>query len=318
MKKAIAGLAGLFAAFSLASGAFAQAGREPAARPPSFERVEAPADPAAIPLYGDTTPGTLSSEVWDRIGGADRIVRNVTMPTLTPVLPDPSKATGAAVVVVPGGGFMLLAMDKEGWAVAHALADRGIAAFVLKYRTVATPESEQAFNTFAQQKMHEEPSNPMNGWLLAHSKAPDDARAALAMVRAHASGWNVDPARVGIIGFSAGAITARSVTLAADVAARPAFTGYIYGPQDPAAALIPGDAPPLFDAIAFDDPLFPNKGFAIATQWHEAKRPVELHAYQAGSHGFGLGVPGTTTALVLDEFVAWLRMNGLLDAKPKD
>ena len=77
-----------------------------------------------------------------KFAGRDLAVRNVTRPTITPVLPDPAKATGAAVVVAPGGAFMLLAMDHEGWAVAHALADRGIAAFVLKYRLNPTPADE--------------------------------------------------------------------------------------------------------------------------------------------------------------------------------
>lgn len=101
---------------------------------PTITRADAPAEPGALPLYGTDTPGTPASENWARAGGSDYVVRNVTRPTLTPVLPDPAKAIGAAVIVAPGGAFMLLSMDREGWKVAHALADRGIAAFVLKYR----------------------------------------------------------------------------------------------------------------------------------------------------------------------------------------
>ncbi|HWU01220.1 MAG TPA: alpha/beta hydrolase, partial [Novosphingobium sp.] len=109
---------------------------------PAMVPAPAPADPAAIPLFGKDTPGSLASENWSKAGGVDYTVRNVTFPTLTPVLPAPGKATGAAVVVAPGGAFMLLAMDHEGWGVARALAARGIAAFVLKYRLLPTPRDE--------------------------------------------------------------------------------------------------------------------------------------------------------------------------------
>ena len=107
----------------------------------------------------------------------------------------------------------------------------------------------------------------------------------LAMVRAGAAKWHIDPARVGIIGFSAGAV--------------------------------PADAPPLFGAIAWDDQLFPGKGFAFESAWYDAKRPVELHVYAKGGHGFGLGQPGTTNALLLDEFTIWLKMQHFLDKTGK-
>lgn len=284
------------------------------AMPPS-EPASAPAEPDAIPLYGTSNPGSVDSEIWIRFMGRDLAVRNVTRPTLTPVLPDPAKATGAAVVVAPGGAFMILSMQHEGWEVARALADRGIAAFVLKYRLVTTPQDEAASGRFMGEMLARELGDPMGGQLLRNSFAPQDAKAALALVRASAGRWNVDPQRVGIIGFSAGAMTARRVGIDADPAARPAFIGYIYGPQD--AESVPADAPPLFNAIALDDPLFPTKGFAIAQAWQAAKRPVEVHGYQRGNHGFGLGEPGTTTTLLMDEFTAWLSMQGFLTRKDK-
>ncbi len=271
--------------------------------------MAAPAEPSAIPLYGDKTPGTAASEVWSDMGG-NAGVRNVTRPTLTPVLPKPGKGNGAAVIVAPGGAFMMLAMDHEGWKVARALADRGIAAFVLKYRLIETPKDDMEAMRFVGQQMMKEIGKPREGALIKQTKAPEDARAALAMVRANAAKWKIDPARVGIIGFSAGAMTSRRAALDADPAGRPNFVGYIYGPQD--AEPVPADAPPLFNAIAMDDMLFPSKGFPIAEAWHAAKRPVETHAYQNGNHGFGLGQPGTTHALMLDQFVRWLAMNKFL------
>lgn len=287
---------------------------QPAGMPASAPAT-APAEPGAIPLYGDQTPGSAGSETWSKMGGMALMVRNVTRPTLTPVLPDPAMATGAAVVIAPGGAFMGLAMDHEGWAVARALAARGIAAFVLKYRLVPTPKDDTEAGHFMGTMMMKEIGHPMDGALLHQSLAPTDARAALAMVRAGAGKWHIDPARVGIIGFSAGAMTARRVAIDAPPAERPAFVGYIYGPQDTEA--VPADAPPLFGAIAWDDQLFPGKGFAFESDWHAAKRAVELHVYQQGGHGFGLGAPGTTNSLLIDEFTTWLKAQHFLDKTGK-
>jgi dienelactone hydrolase len=285
---------------------------QPAGMPQAVP-AQAPKEPGAIPLYGNDTPGAATSENWVKFMGRDLAVRNVTRPTLTPVLPARGKANGAAVIVAPGGAFMLLAMEHEGWNVARALADRGIAAFVLKYRLIPTPADEAEAGRFMGQSMMKEIEHPMDGDMLRQSLAPTDAKAAIAMVRANAVRWKIDPKRVGMIGFSAGAMTSRRVAIDAPAAERPNFVGYIYGPQD--AEPVPADAPPLFNAIALDDNLFPSKGFPIAVAWHAAKRPVEVHGYQTGNHGFGLGWPGTTTTLMLDQFTAWLDMQGFL--KPK-
>lgn len=281
---------------------------------PEMVPAAAPADPAALPLFGDTTPGSPASEVWARAGGTDYVVRNVTRPTLTPVLPDPARATGAAVVVAPGGAFMLLSMDHEGWKVAHALADRGIAAFVLKYRLLPTPREEKEAGPYMMRTMMAGLQDPARMPTLDNPTAAADGLAALKLVRAHAAQWGVDPRRVGMIGFSAGAMTSLQTVLAAKPGEGPDFFGYIYGPQ--ARIDVPQGAPPMFDAIALDDPLFPSQGFPIAQAWMAAKRPVEIHGYQKGSHGFGLGVPGTTTTLVLDEFLAWAGMQGFLTKAP--
>lgn len=281
--------------------------------PPPLAPASAPVEPDAVPLYGAQTPGSASSEQWVKFGGRDYAVRNVTRPTITPVLPDPAKATGAAVVVAPGGAFMMLAMDLEGWKVARALADRGIAAFVLKYRLNPTPRDEAEAGRYMNEQLGREVGHPMTGDLLGKSMAPADGKAAIAWVRTNAARFGIDPARVGMIGFSAGAMTTRRVGLDGDAATRPAFLGYIYGPQD--AEPVPADAPPMFDAIALDDALFPSKGFPIAQAWLDARRPVEIHGYQKGNHGFGLGLPGTTTTLLIDQFTAWLQMQGFLARK---
>lgn len=282
--------------------------------PPPSVPAQAPPQPDAVPLYGDQNPGQRETELWSVLGADKYFVRNVTYPTLTPFLPPAGTGNGAAVVVAPGGAFMGLAVSHEGWDVATALADRGIAAFVLQYRLVETPVDNDEANAFMGRMVGREIGNPMEGQLLAQSKAPDDGRAALAMVREQSAQWGIDRNRVGMIGFSAGAMTSRRVALDSEPGTGPDFIGYIYGPQDgePVAA----DAPPMFAAIAVDDALFPTKGFPIVGEWLKAGVPVELHAYGKGNHGFGLGLPGTTTTGVIDQFVAWLDMQGFLE--PKD
>jgi acetyl esterase/lipase len=295
-----------FAALMLAhaAGVIAQNG------PPRAEPVEAPAEPGAIPLYNNTGPSARTGEIWTITTTKNHLVRNVTQPTLTPFLPTPEKATGAAVVVAPGGAFMLLSMDNEGWDVARALADRGIAAFVLKYRVMPTPIPEPAAAVFMGNQVKMGLRDPSKQPTIQYPPSTDDALAALAMIRSNAVKWGVDPKRVGMIGFSAGAMTSLNAVMAAKPGKGPDFFGYIYGPQ--ATVRVPTDAPPMFAAIAFDDPLFPTMGFPIVAAWHKAKRPVEVHAYGRGGHGFGLGTEGTTSTLVFEQFVAWMDMQGFL------
>jgi acetyl esterase/lipase len=308
MKSKIGFLALVSAAIVLPQGATAQPADYPAPAPAS-----APKEPGAIALYGAQTPGKSETEVWSRYFGKDYSVRNVTRPTLTPVLPDPAKATGTAVIVAPGGAFMALSMSHEGWDVAQALADHGIAAFVLKYRLLPTPKDEQEAGKYIWAKMSAGLPDPTMMPTLSNPQATEDGLAALKLVRDNAAQWHIDPARIGMIGFSAGAMTSLQTVLASKPGERPAFFGYIYGPQ--ARIDVPADASPMFDAIALDDPLFPSMGFPIAQAWQTAKRPVEIHGYQQGSHGFGLGKPNTTTTLLMDEFTAWLSMQGFMSAR---
>lgn len=283
--------------------------------PPHSTVMAAPAEPDGIPLYGAATPGSPGTEVWASFGPGDVAVRNVTFPTLTPVLPDPARANGTAVVVAPGGAFMLLAWETEGMRVARALADHGITAFVLKYRLIPTPADEAEARREMMGRMAAGLADPTRPPSLQNADATADALAALAMVRAGAEQWQIDPERVGMIGFSAGAMTALNATLTADPVQRPNFLGYIYGPQP--APSVPEAAPPLFVAIALDDPLFTAQGFPIVSAWHAAGRPVELHAYGKGGHGFGTGLPGTTSTLIIDEYTAWMAMQGFMPAAPK-
>jgi dienelactone hydrolase len=237
--------------------------------------IEIPAQPDAIGLGTDPLLGATAPEAWHSQYGS-MFARNVTVATLRPFLPDPSKSTGAAVIVAPGGGFRTLSMENEGWNVARALAHKGVAAFVLKYRLNQTPADLDAFarppaprpaSTPAGAPPATRPSPGDTAARLAPQIA--DANAAFALVRANAAKWHVDPDRIGMIGFSAGAMLTMATTLN-NRDAKPAFIGNIYGPLS--AVDVPPDAPPLFAAIAADDPLFPVN-FGLIENWRKANRP---------------------------------------------
>ena len=276
--------------------------------------IEAPAQPGAIVLGTGGVAGSSAKESWF-VQNGNPFARNVTTATLTPFLPDPAKATGAAVIVAPGGGMIMLSMDNEGWRVAKALADRGIAAFVLKYRLRPTPEKPADFEAaMAAMFANAAAVRLKPDEAVANSKYQiADATAAFALVRANAASWHVDPERVGMIGFSAGAMTTMVTALGAPET-RPAFIGPIYGSME--RVTVPADAPPLFAVIASDDPLFAKKGFGLIDAWQEAGRPVEFHMYEKGGHGFGLGRAGTTSPGWFDAFISWLDVSGFL--KPRD
>jgi acetyl esterase/lipase len=270
--------------------------------------IEAPAEPAAIPLNTGGVEGQKASESWYKQWG-DPFVRNVSRATLTPFLPDPAKANGAAVIVAPGGGFRILSMGNEGWEVAKALNERGVAAFVLKYRLMATAPDWAEFDR----------GNPLTAPAPASAGAAaarspvalplEDATAAFRLVRARAKEWNVDASRIGMVGFSAGAGTTMAATLESKEN-KPAFIAPIYGRQS--AVEVPPDAPPMFVALAADDPLFGNNDYGLISAWKKAGRPVEFHLYQNGGHGFGLGNPGKTSTGWFSQFMLWLEVNGML------
>ncbi len=279
--------------------------------------AEAPAGAVVIPLYGSANPGSPDDEIVTSWMGRETVRRNITYPTLTAVLPDPAKANGTAVIVAPGGGFQMLSMQNEGWRVARKLADSGVAAFVLKYRLLPTPRSDAEFSDHMRKLMAAAASQQGKAPDISDLPATQDALTAVKLVRSRANAFHVDPTRVGMIGFSAGAMTAMRALQEGKTpaAGAPDFIGYIYGPM--AAVPVPADAPPLFAALAMDDPLFGTGDWSVASAWHAAGRPVELHVYQTGSHGFGMGRPGTTTTLMMDEFLAWMDGLGLLTPKAK-
>ena len=275
--------------------------------------VPTPAQPNAIELGTGPLPGATATESWHSQYGS-LFARNVTVATLTPYLPDPANASGAAVVVAPGGGFRTLSMENEGSNVAKALAAKGVAAFVLKYRLVQTPADMPGFENSMKAMFSgaaARPPRPSTPDAMAASIAPqlEDARAAFALIRRRAAEWHVDPNRIGMVGFSAGAMLTMTTAVAGQDA-KPAFLGDIYGPMR--AMTVPADAPPLFVAVAIDDPLFGNGETGIVKSWIAAKRPVELHLFEQGGHGFGMYPKETTSTGWFEEFARWLGMHGQL------
>ena len=267
-----------------------------------------PAQPTAITLGTGTLPGATAPEAWHSQYGS-AFARNVVVATLTPFLPDPARATGTAVVVAPGGGFRTLSMENEGWDVAMALAAKGVAAFVLKYRLNQTPADLNAFQTQPMPRPPGTPGAAPQPPAVALAIQLADARAAFALIRSRATEWHVNPARIGMLGFSAGAMLTMTTALDGQDA-KPAFIGNIYGPLN--AVTVPTDAPPMFVALAADDPLFGNSGFGLIDSWRAAKRPVEFHLYEQGGHGFGMYPKTTTSTGWFEAFAAWMRMNGWL------
>lgn len=281
--------------------------------------LQTPAEPNAIPLGTGGVEGQTAPETWFRQWG-DPMARNISTATLTPFLPKGGKGNGAAVIVAPGGGFRWLSLGNEGSEVAQALADRGIAAFVLKYRLQPTPESLDAFKESMTRPFTPPPPSepgkeaprtnppPMN---LANQLA--DAEAAYAMIVKRAVEWGVDTARLGMIGFSAGAGLTMHCTLNSK-SMKLHFIGPIYGGMGPVE--VPKNAPPMFNVIATDDFLFRGQ-FGVIDSWFKAGKPVEFHLYQNGGHGFGLGNPNRTSNRWFDAFIHWLDVNNFLAAKPR-
>jgi acetyl esterase/lipase len=265
-----------------------------------------------IPLYPGLPPGSTAenypekayfSKTWNT-----EVVANVTKPSLTVFKPSPSLKNGMGVVICPGGGFMALSINSEGNEVAKYLVDRGVTAFVLKYRLAHTGEdATQEFATlFAErQKFHE-----MLAKIVPLSVA--DGLAAVTYVRQHAAEWGISPDRVGIMGFSAGGTVTAGVALHYASQGRPAFVAPIYGATElNKDAPVPADAPPMFVVAATDDQLgLAPDSVAFYEKWTGAHKSAELHMYAKGGHGFGMRKQNLPTDHWIDVFADWLELQG--------
>jgi acetyl esterase/lipase len=224
------------------------------------------------------------------------VVFNVVTPTLTVYLPERINATGTGVIIAPGGAFVALAIDLEGYNVARWLQNQGIAAFVLKYRIM--------------EKRQEGIPSDLN-MDEAGKYGIADGIQALRVVRQHAAEWGISPDRVGFMGFSAGAMVTTGTLLQQDAAARPNFAAPIYGAPFGAMSAIPAKLPPIFMAWAQDDPLALDAVLNFYEALKSAGHKPEAHIFSAGGHGFGMRKQGTSSDHWIDEFYYWLEAQGL-------
>lgn len=275
-----------------------------------------------IHLWDGVAPGSehaTHTEAAFRDEPADDLrIRNVVQPTLTPCLPDPSLANGTAVIIAPGGGFRMLSWESEGTEVATYLTQRGVAAFVLKYRLVDTGETDEDFHRSTAEFIAELRSGGSFRQILdpveiAPGVVPlaiEDGKQAVRTVRSRAPEWGIRPDAVGFVGFSAGGFVATAVALSEDLTARPDFVAPIYGAG--ATSPVDGDAPPFFSAVAADDELCLDGCVSTFGRWRAAGRPAELHVYGEGGHGFGARKRGLPIDSWLDRLGDWMQAAGYL------
>ena len=259
---------------------------------------------------------SLSPEVIEKaqqLNSAERIF-HVSTPTLSVYRPEPSKANGCAVIVCPGGGYNMLAWAKEGVEVARWFNSIGVTAFVLKYRV---PRRDP-------DRIHWEPMQ--------------DIQRAIRLVRGNAKAWEIDPDRLGVLGFSAGghltvmagvqyeAPAYAKVDENDDLSCRPDFICPIYaayladGYRDDVVELGPlvaitKETPPTFMAVTWDDKM---RGAQAALMLAELKKNGvlgELHVYSKGGHGYGMRNTGHPVSEWKDDLANWLKSTGFTAKK---
>lgn len=254
-----------------------------------------------IPVYRGVAPGSegwTQREIAYRDARGEPMVRNVVQPTLTAYLPAKDRASGAAMIVAPGGGFRWLYWQSEGTQVAEWLQAHGVAAFVLKYRLSNTGATEDELRQAAARlgavadsaRLDSVPANALNRDPVASRMLPlaiADGREAVRLVRRRAAELGIDRDRIGLMGFSAGAMLTVGVALERDIESRPDVVAAIYPVQRTPIA-VPADAPPLFALVAADDWAASGATVALYSAWRAMARPAELHVYASGGHGFGM------------------------------
>ncbi len=277
--------------------------------------------PQAIELWSGAAPGEkgdlgeekdMTKPTENHVAGR-RLIRlgNVSKPTITVYRPPADKASGTAVLVAPGGGYNILALDLEGTEVCEWLNSIGVTAVLLKYRVPKRPGLDK------------------------HAPALQDAQRALSLMRHRAREFGFDPQRLGILGFSAGAHlsavasttssrTYPSVDDADKADLRPNFTVLIYpayltvkelGDKPPPELTVTSNTPPTFITITQDDPVRMENALHYALALKQAGVPVELHLYPTGGHGYGLRRTKETVTTWPDRAADWMRARGWLEKK---
>lgn len=264
------------------------------------------ATPEVVPLWEKGAPGFENRRNEPELA-KDYWIKNIHNPSITVYLPPKEKATGAAIVVAPGGGHRELVFNAEGRDAATYLNSIGVAALVLKYRLAREPGSPYKVETHAQQ----------------------DAYRAMRLARSRAKEWNIDPKRIGMMGFSAGGEVVSLVAYGSgDGAAnaedpidklngKPNFQVMIYPGPLGIPDVIPSDAPPAFLLVANDDLGAAGVIFNLLKKYREAKVPVEAHIYARGGHAFNMGLrtPLVTLKTWSQRLTDWLQDNNILHPK---
>jgi len=263
-----------------------------------------------IQLYNGAAPGSESWN-WDEAQQDSNmlhtpIVYNVSHPSLTVFLPDSAAPkTNTAVVIAPGGGFHLLSIKSEGVDVANWLNKKGITCFVLKYRLVHSKTDNPA-----QEMMDMISKGDVNNeeTTTAIKMAISDGREAISYVRRHASEYNIDADKIGIMGFSAGGTVTASSAFGYTTDNKPNFVAPIYAFfPDNMQSTVADDAPPMFIVAASDDNLgLAPHSVSLYNKWLAAKHPAELHLYVKGGHGFGMRKQNIPTDNWIERFGDWL------------
>jgi acetyl esterase/lipase len=243
-----------------------------------------------IQLRPDLPPGeewyTPPADNPHRKSADEKWVRNVKSPVIE-VYPA-AEPNGTAVVVAPGGGFSILAIEHEGRDVARWLNSFGVTVFVLRYRCGL--ESREA----------------------SEKAAIEDGLLAVATARKRAAEWKVDPRRIGVMGFSAGGYLVVGVATGYEPASRPDFAISVYAVA-PEGYHVPADAPPLFIAVAYDDNArMTSTATGLLDNWKKAQIPAELHVFSDGGHGFGMNKKGKACDIWTELLAGWMKRLGLL------
>jgi acetyl esterase/lipase len=266
-------------------------------------------EPQVIRLWEKGAPGFEDRRNESELVG-DYWIRNIHNPSITVFLPSKEKANGAGVLIVPGGGHRELVFNAEGVDPARYLNDLGVTAFVLKHRLARETNSPYSLQIHPRQ----------------------DAQRAMRLIRSKASEWNLDTKRIGAMGFSAGAEVVAMLVYsptAGDpgspdptdrIDCRTDFQIVIYpGPLGVPQGGIPADAPPAFFLVANDDAGHVAPVLAQLEKYRQANRPIEVHLYEHGGHGFNMGRRSKYASIKAwpQRMTDWLADNGILSPGQK-
>jgi len=227
----------------------------------------------------------------ERVKGEETIknerIASVPNPNLTVFLPGAAKANGVGIVIAPGGGHHHLAIDHEGYDVARWLNKHGIAAFVLKYRLAKADGAD--------------------GSITVDNQVRADGRRAIEIVRGRAKDWELNPAKIGMMGFSAGGELAALTAMHYDAGSRPDFVALIYPNVRPETKKIDKNTPPAFLVHADDDRLSSAISVNYYLDLKKAGVSAELHVYSTGGHGFGMRERPLPVTGWTQRFLEWLQ-----------